>query len=237
MRFMSLYRPGSGGEVMQHPTPEESAAMGRLIDEETKRGILVSTGGLLPSAMGARVRRSGGELAVTDGPFTESKELIAGFGIVQVASKGEAIEAAKRFLRVAGEGVSEVRPFYGTGFGAADGKMLYMLVWRPSQSEEAAAPPSPAHMAEMNALIEQETRAGILVATGGLLPSALGARVHSVRGDVTVTDGPFTEAKELIAGFAILEVPDKASAIHSAKRFLGVVGDGECEVRLMFGPN
>jgi len=234
MRFMSVYRPGTSVERMDPPSTAEIETMGKLIEEETKRGILVSTGGLLPSAMGARVRRSGSDLAVTDGPFTEAKELIAGFGIVQVKSKDEAVEAAKRFLRVAGEGISEVRPFYGAGFAAPEGTMLYMLLWRPSQSEKDATPPTPEHLAAMNALTESESQSGVLLATGGLGPSALGARVRSVRGDIAVIDGPFAEAKELVAGFGVFEVPSKAEAIEAAKRFLHVVGEGECEIRPMF---
>jgi hypothetical protein len=83
--------------------------MGNLIEEWSKKGVLLSTEGCLPSAKGARVRRSGGKLTVTDGPFTESKELIAGFAILQANSKAEAIELCKRFLEVAGDGESEIR--------------------------------------------------------------------------------------------------------------------------------
>ena len=90
-------------------------------------------------------------------------------------------------------------------------------------------------MAAMGQFIEESTRSGVLVATGGLTPSATGARVRSTGGKVTVTDGPFTETKELIGGFAIVRAATKAEAIAQATRFLGVpgVGDGECEVRQM----
>lgn len=236
MRFMSLFRPAVSEDQVRMPSPADHEAMAKLIDDETKRGILVSTGGLLPSSQGARVRRSGSDLIVTDGPFAEAKEVIFGFAVVTVKTKEEAIEAAKRFLRVAGEGVTEVRPFYGSGFSAPSDALLFMLVWRPSKSEQEMKAPTEEEMTAMNALIERETRAGILVATGGLLPTALGARVRSSRGDISVTDGPFAEAKELIAGFGMFEVSSKEEAVASAKRFLGIVGDGECEVRPMFGP-
>ena len=75
----------------------------------TKAGVLLGTEGCLPSATGARVRLSNGKLTVTDGPFTESKELIAGFALIRASSKEEAIELTKRFLEVAGEGESEIR--------------------------------------------------------------------------------------------------------------------------------
>ena len=107
MRFMSIYK---ARESNQPPREEEFARMGALIEEMTKKGVLIATGGCLPSALGARVRSDNGKLSVTDGPFTETKELIAGFAILECASKDEAIEMAKRFLHVVGgDGESELR--------------------------------------------------------------------------------------------------------------------------------
>lgn len=83
----------------------------------------------------------------------------------------------------------------------------------------------------MGKLIEQGFKEGWLVSTEGCLPSALGARVRSSQGQITVTDGPFTESKELVGGFAILQAKSKAEAIQLAKDFLQVVGEGECELR------
>ena len=107
MRFMSIYRTQ---ETDHPPCPEEFAQMGAFVDEMTKSGVLIATGGCLPSALGARVRASNGKLSVTDGPFTETEELVAGFAILECKSKDEAIELAKRFLKVVGgDGESEVR--------------------------------------------------------------------------------------------------------------------------------
>jgi hypothetical protein len=77
-------------------------------------------------------------------------------------------------------------------------------------------------------------KAGVLVSTEGCLPTALGARVRLADGKVTVKDGPFTESKEVIGGFAILETNSKDEAIELTKRFLQVAGDGECEIRQIF---
>jgi hypothetical protein len=76
--------------------------------------VLIATDGLQPSSKGARVRVSDGKFTVLDGPFTETKELIAGYAIVQAKSKQEAIELAKRFLEVVGEGESEIRLMHDT---------------------------------------------------------------------------------------------------------------------------
>jgi hypothetical protein len=86
--------------------------MGALIEEQTKAGQLLSTEGCAPSSKGARVRLSGGKVSVTDGPFTEAKEVIGGFAIVQARSKTDAIEMAKRFLAVAGDGETEIRQLH-----------------------------------------------------------------------------------------------------------------------------
>jgi len=107
MRFMMLYKPGK--ETNAPPSQQEIAAMGQLIGDMAKAGVLIATDGLQHSSKGARVRIDGGKFTVTDGPFTEAKELVAGFAIVQAKSKAEAIELAKRFLTVVGEGESEIR--------------------------------------------------------------------------------------------------------------------------------
>src|SRR4029077_18493738 len=107
MRFMMLYKPGH--EATTPPSPEHMAEMGKFIEDMAKAGILLATDGLQSSSKGARVRLTGGTFTVTDGPFAETKELIGGFAIVRVNSKDEAIEHAKRFLRMVGEGESEIR--------------------------------------------------------------------------------------------------------------------------------
>jgi hypothetical protein len=107
MRYLAIYKPSAPEGT---PTsPETFVKMGNLIEEMTNAGVLLSTEGCLPSSLGVRVRKSGDKVTVTDGPFTESKELIAGFALFQVESKDEAIAWTKRFLEVAGEGESEIR--------------------------------------------------------------------------------------------------------------------------------
>jgi hypothetical protein len=109
MKFLSIYK---NVERNTPPTAEEMAAMGKLIEEGMKAGWLLGTEGCLPSALGARVRRSGKNISVTDGPFTESKEVVGGFAILKANSKEEAIQLAKDFLKVAGEGECELRQIY-----------------------------------------------------------------------------------------------------------------------------
>jgi|ERR1043166_2770982 hypothetical protein len=109
MKFLSIYTPDARTAATAH-TKEHMAAMGKLMEESAKSGELVATGGLLPiSKGGAHVRSSGGKITVTDGPFAEAKELVAGWAILQYNSREEAIEGVKRFIRVAGDGEVDLR--------------------------------------------------------------------------------------------------------------------------------
>lgn len=109
MRFLSIYKSVEKGTP---PTPEEMARMGELIEEFTKAGVLLSTEGCKPSAKGMRIRKSGAKLTVTDGPFTETKEVIGGFALMQAKTKEELVEWVKRFIQVAGDGECEIRQLY-----------------------------------------------------------------------------------------------------------------------------
>lgn len=109
MKFLSIYKSKETG---QPPSAQHMADMGQLIEKHMKAGALLATEGCLPTALGARVRHDGSALSVTDGPFTESKEVVGGFAILQATSKAHAIELAKEFLAVAGEGECEIRQIY-----------------------------------------------------------------------------------------------------------------------------
>ena len=117
MRFLSIY---THKERNTPPTPEEMSTMGKLVEEGFKSGWLLGTEGCLPTALGARVRRSGGKVSVTDGPFTEAKEVVGGFAILKANSKQEAIELARKFLAVAGDGECELRQLYEMNGDLAD---------------------------------------------------------------------------------------------------------------------
>jgi len=109
MKFLSIYKTT---EKATPPSQEEMAAMRKLIEEGMKAGWLLSTEGCLPSALGSRVRYDGGKVTITDGPFTESKELVGGFAILQANSKADALELLKKFLSVVGQGECELRQLY-----------------------------------------------------------------------------------------------------------------------------
>ncbi len=117
MRFLSIYKCVETNAPL---TREEITRMEALIEEGMKSGHLLATEGCLPSVLGARIRLIDGELKVTDGPFTESKEVIGGFALLQASSKEEAVQFAKQFLQVVGgEGECELRQVSETAACAA----------------------------------------------------------------------------------------------------------------------
>lgn len=111
--------------------------------------------------------------------------------------------------------------------------MKFLSVYK---KPETGVPPTQAEMDRMGRLVEEGFKSGYLLAVEGCLPSKLGARVRQSQGKVIVTDGPFAETKELIGGFAILKANSKEHAIELTKHFLGVAGDGECELRQLYEP-
>jgi hypothetical protein len=109
MKFLSIYKTVETGAF---PTQQEMETMGKLIEEGMKAGYLLAVEGCMPSATGARVRLSNGDITVTDGPFTESKEIVGGLAILQANSKEEAIAHVKDFIKVAGDGECELRQLF-----------------------------------------------------------------------------------------------------------------------------
>jgi hypothetical protein len=117
MRFMMLIKATQDYEAGLPPNPELMAGMARLAEESVKAGVLLATGGLTPSSKGMRVRLSDGKRFVTDGPFAETKELVGGYGIIEVDSPAEALKHAQKVVDVhVNAGVAnfeiEIRPIF-----------------------------------------------------------------------------------------------------------------------------
>jgi hypothetical protein len=119
MRFLSMIRINeNSGQV---PSEQLMDDMGKLIDDMTRQGVLIRTAGLRPTSEGVRVRLSRGKLSTFDGPFTETKEVIGGFAILEAPSMRDAIELTKRFLQIHGDAWEiecEVRALDAPEFGS-----------------------------------------------------------------------------------------------------------------------
>ncbi|GAB2543373.1 YciI family protein [Rhodanobacter koreensis] len=123
MRFLSMVRINENSG--QQPSEQLMSDMGKLMEEMTRAGVLLDTAGLRPTSEGVRVKLSRGKISVIDGPFTETKEVIGGYAMIQASSREEAIQWTRRFLQVHGDEWDidcEVRqvaePDFGAGCGA-----------------------------------------------------------------------------------------------------------------------
>jgi hypothetical protein len=112
MRFLG-YTLADPSIPIPPPTPEMFAKMGAFIEEATKAGVLVATGGLGSVDEAVKVSYDDGKYTVLDGPFSEAKELVGGWALMECRDKDEAVEWTKRFLAIAGHGESTIRPVYG----------------------------------------------------------------------------------------------------------------------------
>ncbi|MGZ3456028.1 MAG: YciI family protein [Polyangiales bacterium] len=238
MRFMIMHKMTEEMEKGGAPDPEIIEGVGKLVGEAVKGGIFVAGEGLKPSSQRTHVAYRKGKRTITDGPFTEAKELVAGFALMRVNSKEEVIGWCDRFAAVLGDVELFIGPVVepwdlGMMPKPADAPLRYLSMHKMDERAENDAPPDPALMEKIGALVDEMTKAGVLQSTGGLASTKKGARIHFKGGKRTVVDGPFAESKELIAGFAILDLPSKAAAIEWATRFGEIVKVDEVEIRQM----
>ncbi|WP_242343721.1 YciI family protein [Anaeromyxobacter terrae] len=239
MRYMIMHKVNASTEAGVLPSPELMAGMGKLVQDAAKAGVFRNGEGLRPSSTRVRLNFSRGQRTLTKGPLVGSNELVAGFALMKVQSMDEAIEWATRFARIVGDVEIDVGPVtepwdLGVMPKPTDAPLRVLAVHKADESSEAGAPPSPQMMADMAKLVEDMSKAGVLLATEGLMPSSTGWRLRYRGGKRTVIDGPFAESKELIAGFVILDVKTKDDVFYWAQRFADVVGDVEMDVRPLF---
>ncbi len=112
MRYL-MYKLDDESKPFPQLDEEQQAAMAEVAQDAAKAGVLVMNSGIAPSASGVKVTVSGGDVSVTDGPFTEAKEMVGGFGVLECRDQDEAVEWAKRFQAAAGDGEMRVRQLYG----------------------------------------------------------------------------------------------------------------------------
>lgn len=237
MRFMIMHKMTDEMEKGLPPEPAVMEGVGKMMDDAMKQGVFVSGEGLKPSRERVQIEYKDGQRTITDGPFAEAKELVAGFALMTVRSKDEAIVWCDRFAEAMGGNVrlimGPVVEMWDLGVmpKPADAPLRFLSILQMDENTENETPPDPAHMATMGALIEEMTKAGVLQATGGLSSTKKGARIRFQNGKHTVIDGPFAESKELVAGYAIFELPSREAAIEWGVRFGDVVKVNEVEVR------
>lgn len=262
MRFMMIVKATPNCEAGIVPDKQGLAEMGSYNEQLTKAGALLAVNRLESSSKGARVHYAKGKFKVTDGPFAETKELVGGFWLIEAKSRDEALDWARRIPFQEGE--VEVRPLFELTDFPVDpaekpdgwrekeeqfratppvrkpGTMRFLGLLKADQETEKGVLPDEKFLTEMGAFFEEGTKSGVILSGEGLQPSSQGFRVRYAAKKRTVTDGPFAETKELIAGYAIIQASSQAEAIEWTKRFVKVDAPGrhgaqsECELRRMF---
>ncbi len=237
MRIISMHKATPGMEAGEPPSPEVMAGMGPLMGEMMQAGVFIAGEGLRPSAHGVRLTFSGGNRTITEGPLIGSNELTDRYLIVRVKSIDEAIEWATRFAGVIDDSEIDVRPItepWDLGMfpkPAGENTTRFMIIRKSDHNSEAGVTSASEALQQ---LTEDMTRANVLLAAERLQPSSKGVRLTSSGGNYRVLDGPFTESKELIAGFSIMEVQSIEGAVGWATRFAALIGDVEMDIRPLY---
>jgi hypothetical protein len=231
MRFIMMHKADKNSEADIPPSPELIVCMGKLMEEIAKAGVLLAGEGLQPSSKGVRLKFSGGKRTVTRGPFTGSNELIAGFAIVRVESMDKAIEWASRLAKLVGDAEIDIgllkEPWDLGLCPKPDGQMTrFMMMYKADESSEADISPTSEVMEKWT---QDMVEAGVLLSAQALQPTSKGTRLKFAGDKRTVRDGPFTESKELIGGFCMLQVKLKEEAIEWGSRFAKALRDARVE--------
>lgn len=228
MHFMIMRRADQATEQGARPGAELLRALARYHDDLREAGVLRANETLTPSDQAVRLKLSTGETSLVEGPF-QTSELFAGFSIIDVASRQEAVDWARRWPAGQGEaeleirqtgcpgGCAEVKPEPQT-IGVQAGHKRFAILLRSNHELESGVPPAQEKLDALDRSNEREAKAGILLAGEGLQPSAKGARVKFSKGKATSIDGPFTEMKEMIAGFWLIRAASMEDAIAWARR-------------------
>jgi len=242
MQFMVIRKADASTEAGEPPSTRAIEDMERFNQALADQGRLGLALGLRPSSRAVRLGMWPGGESITDGPFAETKELVAGFTIIEAPSKEEAVALLKRWpasdAEASGEVVLELRktgcpggcaqvPLAAEGDGGR-----YVILLRPDAASGRDTIPPREKLDTLNAFNAAQAAAGVLLAGDGLMSSAHGARVHFKGGRASVMDGPFAEAKELIAGFWMIRAASMADAVAWARTLPYPTGpEVEVEIR------
>lgn len=238
MRFAVMHKMTAELEKGLPPSPEEMEGVGRMIGEAAKANVFLGGEGLKPSAQRLHIAYSGGSRQVTRGPFADPRELVGGFALLRVQSMEEAVRWCDRFAEALGDVELFLGPIvenWDLGFGPKpdDAPLRVLSMHKADARSEAGLPPEPAVMARMGALVEEMTLAGVLESATAFAPTRSGARIRFEGGKASVIDGPFAESKELVAGYALLELPSLQEAIAFSIPFGELVRVNEIEIRVL----
>lgn len=232
MRFMCMHKVDASMEAGERPSPRIIQEMGQFVGRHLKSGVFKDGAGLHRSALRARVTFEAGKPSVERGPYAGRNELLASFALISTTGIEQAIERAIELGEAAGRREVEVGPVVeGWDLNGsprpANAPHRFLLLVKADPAFEAGAAPPPA----VGALLERWKRDQLLESQASLAPSKSAARLRTSGARRQWSDGPFTESKELIAGFSLLELPSLDDARRLCEDYAAILGDTEVDVR------
>jgi hypothetical protein len=238
MRFIIMHKNDSNTEAGQPPPMELVHKMGAFIGEYAQAGRLHDGAGLGASSTRTRLLFRNGQCTAKRGPYRGERELPAATLLLKVRTREEALGWAERYGKILGDGELEVgkvnEPWDIGLMPAPENPPLQMLLIEKADAATEAGGRSSQQKAALSRLKTEMTKAGVLVRTHALQPSAKGKRLMFTNNALRVIDGPFAESKELIGGFAVLELSGMDEAIEVCRRYTEILGGTlEIDVRLL----
>jgi hypothetical protein len=238
MRFMIMHKNDANTEA-ELPVPMELVEqMGAFIGEYASSGRFIEGAGLGASKTRTRLTFRGGQCTIKHGPYRGEHELPAAALTLKVRSREEAIGWAERYGKILGDGeieLGKVNEPWDIGLMPApeDPPLQFLLIEKADEATEAGRR-SPPQKAALSRLRTEMNKAGVLVGALALRPSARAKRLVFTKNDLRVIDGPFTESKELIGGFAVMKLTDMDEAVDLCRRYAEILGGTlEIDVRLV----
>jgi hypothetical protein len=238
MRFMIMHKNDPQTEAGQPPPMELVTKMGTFIGEYAKAGRFLDGAGLSGSKTRTRLVFRDGRCTVKHGPYRGEHELPAATLLLKVRTPDEAIGWAERYGKILGDGeieLGKVNEPWDIGLmpPPENPPLQILLIEKADQATEASGR-SPKQKAELTRLKTEMTKAGVLVRSLQLKRSATAKRLVFTDNEVRVIDGPFAESKELLGGFAVMELSDMDDAIALCRRYAEILGGTlEIDVRIV----
>jgi hypothetical protein len=227
-RFMVMHKHDKHTEAGERPGPELLARMGAFIGEHAQKGQFEGGEGLGASATRTRLSFRDGRCTVKHGPYTGSNELPAEALLLTVKSRDEAIGWGERYGKIVGDGEIElgaVTEPWDLGFGPRpENPPLRILMLPKATNDTESGGRTTKQKADLTRLKNEMTKMGVLSAAHALRPSSDAKRLIFTNHKLQVVDGPFSESKELIGGFAILKLPSMEAAIEVSTSYAEILG-------------
>ena len=235
MRVIMMHKNDASTEAGVPPPMELITKMGEFIGEHAKAGRFLDGAGLAGSKSRTRLTFRDGRCTKVHGPYRGERELPAAMLLLKVATRDEAIGWAERYGKILGDGEIELgklnEPWDIGLMPVPENPPLQILLIDKADAASEGNGRTADQKAALSRLRTEMTKAGVLVKTHQLAPSAQGKRLSFVNHQLTVHDGPFAESKELIGGFSVMELTDLDAAIALARPYAEILG-GTLEIDL-----